>query len=83
MNIPIELVYDKEIDARGSFCPGPLMEMIRLVKSAQVGDVLAVISNDPGSQKDIPVWINKARQEYLGAELEPDGAVRFICRKVK
>ena len=72
-----------ESNARGSFCPGPLMEMIRLVKTSQVGDVLAVISNDPGSQKDIPVWINKARQEYLGAENEPDGAVRFICRKVR
>jgi len=59
------------------------MEMIRLVKTAQVGDVLAVISNDPGSQKDIPIWISKARQEYLGAESEPDGAVRFICRKVR
>jgi TusA-related sulfurtransferase len=72
----------KESDARGSFCPGPLMELIRLVRGAQVGDVLAVISSDAGSKKDIPAWIEKAKQEFLGME-EIEGATRFVCRKVK
>lgn len=72
----------KESDARGSFCPGPLMELIRLVRGAQVGDVLAVISSDEGSKKDIPAWIEKAKQEFLGME-EIEGATRFVCRKVK
>ncbi len=72
----------KESDARGSFCPGPLMELIRQVKAAQIGDVIAVISTDEGSKKDIPAWIEKAKQEFLG--MEPvEGATRFICRKIK
>lgn len=76
------ITITKEADARGSFCPGPLMELIRQVKMAQVGDVIAVISSDAGSKKDIPAWIAKAKQEFLGME-EIDGATRFICRKVK
>jgi TusA-related sulfurtransferase len=72
----------KESDMRGSYCPGPLMELIRLVKLAQVGEVVSVISNDLGSQKDIPVWVAKAGQEFLGAE-PIGGATRFICRKIK
>ena len=32
----------RTIDARGSFCPGPLMELIRGIREAAVGDVLAV-----------------------------------------
>lgn len=76
------VVISRESDARGSFCPGPLMEMIRQVKAAQVGDVIAVISGDEGSRKDIPAWIEKAKQEFLG--MEPvEGATRFIVRKVK
>ncbi|MGD9896901.1 MAG: sulfurtransferase TusA family protein [Candidatus Methylacidiphilaceae bacterium] len=71
----------KESDARGSFCPGPLMEMIRLVRSASVGDVVAVISGDEGSKKDIPAWINKARYELVGMEEVAPGATRIICRK--
>jgi len=71
----------KESDARGSFCPGPLMEMIRLVRSANVGDVVAVISGDEGSKKDIPAWINKARYELVGMEEAAPGGTRIICRK--
>jgi TusA-related sulfurtransferase len=58
---------DKTIDARGSFCPGPLLELIRGVKSVPVGGVVVVRSSDPGSNKDIPLWIEKAGHEYLGA----------------
>lgn len=71
----------KEIDARGSFCPGPLMELIRNVKTAQVGDVLAVLSGDPGSIKDIPAWVAKANQELVGLEDVDGSAKRFIVRK--
>lgn len=70
----------KEIDARGSFCPGPLMELIRGVKSAPVGSKVSVLSSDPGSSKDIPVWIGKARHEFVGAFPE-DGYTRFVLRK--
>ena len=77
-----QITITKEIDARGSFCPGPLMELIRNVRMAQVGDVIAVISGDEGSKKDIPAWVAKAGQEYLG--MEPAlGATRFIMKKVK
>jgi TusA-related sulfurtransferase len=71
---------DKEIDARGSFCPGPLMELIRGIKVLAVGGVLAVLSSDPGSAKDIPAWIAKAGHEFVGAFPE-QGYTRFVVRK--
>ena len=72
---------DKEIDARGSFCPGPLLELIRGVKSVPIGGVVAVLSSDPGSNKDIPLWIDKAKHEYLGAFPASDHT-RFMVRKL-
>lgn len=80
MAAPAELVVDKEIDARGSFCPGPLLELIRGVKSIQVGQTLAVLSSDPGSSKDIPAWIAKAGHELIGV-YPGDGYTRFVMRK--
>jgi TusA-related sulfurtransferase len=74
------ITITRESDARGSFCPGPLMELIRIVRDAKVGDVLAVISSDDGSKKDIPLWLAKAKHELLGTE-PVEGATRFICRK--
>jgi tRNA 2-thiouridine synthesizing protein A len=75
-----DIHIDKEIDARGSFCPGPLMELIRGMKALEVGQVLAVDSSDPGSAKDIPAWIQKAGHEYVGAFPE-QGYTRFVARK--
>jgi TusA-related sulfurtransferase len=80
MSTPSTFTVDKEIDARGSFCPGPLLELIRGVKSVPVEGVIAVLSSDPGSNKDIPLWIEKARHTYLGAFPE-NGYIRFVVRK--
>lgn len=58
----------RTIDARGSFCPGPLMELIRGIREATVGDVLAVYSSDKGSKTDIPKWIEKAGHRLVALE---------------
>ena len=55
----------RTIDARGSFCPGPLMELIRAIRDGQVGDVIAVRSTDKGSRLDIPKWIDKAGHRLI------------------
>ncbi len=71
----------REIDARGSYCPGPLMELIRGLKTAEEGEVIAVISTDPGSKKDIPIWVQKSGNELIVIEDLTGGATRFIVRK--
>ena len=69
----VDISIDKEIDARGSFCPGPLMELIRGMKALPVGGVLAVLSSDPGSAKDIPAWIQKAKHAMKQQAVDKDG----------
>lgn len=80
MSATENVTIDKEIDARGSFCPGPLLELIRGVKSVEVGQVIAVLSSDPGSSKDIPAWVQKANHEMIGIDEETDYN-RFVIRK--
>jgi tRNA 2-thiouridine synthesizing protein A len=53
------------VDARGSFCPGPLMELIRAIRESAPGQVIAVYSSDSGSKIDIPKWIEKAGHRLL------------------
>ena len=76
-----DVTIEKEIDGRGSFSPGPLMELIREMRGMSVGSVLAVLSSDPGSMHMIPPWIHKARHEFLGAFPE-QGCTRFVMRKI-
>ena len=72
----------RTIDARGSFCPGPLMELIRGIRESQVGDVLAVLSSDKGSKIDIPKWIEKAGHRLIVVEAL-DGHDRIIVEKAR
>ena len=58
----------RTVDARGSFCPGPLMELIRAIRESQVCDVIAVYSSDKGSKTDIPKWVEKAGHRLVELE---------------
>jgi TusA-related sulfurtransferase len=72
----------KVIDARGSFCPGPLMELIAGMKLAQVGEELELLSTDKGSANDVPEWIRKVGHELLDNR-EDAGVWHIAVRKVK
>ena len=70
------------VDARGSFCPGPLMELIRAIKESEVGDTIAVWSADKGSKIDIPKWIEKAGHTLVSVESQ-DGYDEIIVTKAR
>jgi tRNA 2-thiouridine synthesizing protein A len=70
------------VDARGSFCPGPLMELIGWMKMAQVGDELELLSTDKGSVSDVPEWVKKVGHEFLGAR-EESGVWHLTVKKAK
>jgi len=69
------------VDARGSACPGPLLEAKKGIGKVKVGETLEILSNDPGTKNDIPIWANKVGHEYLG-HLQSDGYDRlFVVRR--
>jgi tRNA 2-thiouridine synthesizing protein A len=61
------LVPDKQVDARGTACPGPLLEAKQAITSIPVGGVLELLSSDPSTNNDLPRWIKKVGHEYLGS----------------
>ncbi len=79
---PATPAVSRTIDARGSFCPGPLMELIRGIREAQVGDVIAVLSSDKGSKIDIPKWIEKAGHKLVAVE-SLEGYDRIVVEKAR
>ena len=70
------------VDARGSACPGPLLEAKKGIGKVKVGEVLEILSNDSATKNDIPVWANKVGHEPLG-HLEADGYDRIFVRRNK
>lgn len=76
------LKADKTVDARGTACPGPLLEAKRAMASVRVGGVLEVMSADPGTNEDIPLWARKVGHEHLGT-VEEAGYWRIFVKRGK
>ena len=70
------------VDARGSACPGPLLEAKKGIGKVRVGEVLEIFSSDSGTRNDIPAWAKKVGHEYLGL-LEADGYDKHYVRRNK
>ena len=72
----------KVVDARGTSCPGPLLETKKALSGVPVGGILETLSSDEGTKQDIPAWAKKTGQEYLGVVAEP-GYDRIFVRRLK
>lgn len=70
------------IDARGAFCPGPLMELIAAIKLAEIGDEIEVLSADKGSIDDIPAWVKKVGHTMVEI-VTHDGYSSLVVAKAK
>lgn len=73
---------DKVVDARGTACPGPLLEAKRGIADVAIGGIMEVVSSDEGTNKDIPRWCKKLHHDFLGI-LEDDGYWRLFLKKAK
>jgi tRNA 2-thiouridine synthesizing protein A len=69
------------IDARGSACPGPLLEAKKGMAGVPIGSVIEIWSTDPATKNDIGAWSAKVGHEFMGV-LEAEGYDRvFVTRR--
>lgn len=73
----------RTVDARGSFCPGPLMELIAAMKQIRIDDTIELLSTDTGSVADVPEWVRKVGHEMGATEQDADGTWHLHVRKRK
>ncbi len=74
------LNVNKTVDARGTSCPGPLLEAKKVIGTIASGEIMEVLSSDEGTKVDIPKWCNKQGHEYLGT-IEENGYFRIFLKK--
>jgi len=77
-----DLTPDKVVDARGTSCPGPLLEAKRSMPEVPVDGIMEVLSSDVGTNRDIPLWAKKIGHEYLGTR-EEAGYWRIFVKRGK
>ena len=70
----------QQLDARGLNCPLPILRTKKTLASLQSGQVLEVISTDPGSVKDLDSFCQQTGHEMLSSQ-ESNGEFIFQIRK--
>ena len=74
-----QFTADKTLDARGLSCPMPSVKTALTLEAMGQGQTLLVLTDDPVSRKDLPLWAESTGNILLG--LEEEGATIKIFLK--
>jgi len=72
----------KVIDSRGSFCPGPITDLFKAYRSAQLGDIIELLATDPAAKADVTAWAQKSGNQLLDV-VDEQGYMRLIVKITK
>ncbi len=72
---------DKEFDACGLNCPLPIIRAKKVLNTMNSGEVLKVISTDPGSVKDFEAFSRQTGNKLLESS-EDNGKFFYLLRKL-
>lgn len=71
---------DKELDARGLNCPLPILRAKKALAEIGAGQVLKILSTDPGSVKDFQAFAKQTGNELMSST-EAGGEYTFFMKK--
>jgi len=73
-----EMDPEETVDSRGAACPGPLMDLIGAIRSADSGAVIRLLSDNEQSHTDVPEWAEESGNELLTVEEHDDHAAFYV-----
>jgi tRNA 2-thiouridine synthesizing protein A len=73
--------FDKELDARGLNCPLPILRAKKALTEMTGGQVLRILSTDPGSVKDFEAFAKQTGNELLASAQNNKEYEFFMKRK--
>jgi len=56
------------IDALGKKCPIPIIMLADRIRDVQVGQLIAVLADDPAAKTDLPAWCALKSQDFVRME---------------
>jgi len=71
----------KEIDTRGLNCPLPILKAKKALADMSSGDLLKVISTDPGSVRDFQAFARQTGNELVEQATVADEFIHLLRRR--
>ena len=70
------------VDSRGTMCPGPITDLFKAYRNANIGDVIELWATDPAAKSDTEAWTKRSGNEIVAVIDEKD-YIRIQVRVVK
>jgi TusA-related sulfurtransferase len=77
----MSLTFDIELDTCGLNCPLPILKAKKSLTTMQSGQVLKVMSTDPGAQRDFEAFAKQTGNELLLQETDGDKFLIWMKRR--
>ncbi len=71
------------LDVRNLICPIPVLKSKKTLNKLKIGQVLEILTTDPGSKRDIPAWAHVTGQELIVSEERGPKEFRFLVKRMK
>ncbi len=75
---PVPLVT---IDALGRKCPIPIIMLAERIREVPIGQVIAVLADDPAARTDVPSWCAMKSHDFVAATDLSEGWALLIRRR--
>ncbi len=70
------------MDSRGTMCPGPITDLFRAYRNANIGDIIELLATDPAARSDTQAWAKRSGNQ-IQAIIDEKDHVRILIRVVK
>ena len=77
----MSVAFDIELDTCGLNCPLPILKAKKSLSAMRSGEVLKVLSTDPGALRDFQAFARQTGNELLAQETEGERVLIWIKRK--
>lgn len=71
---------DLEVDARGLYCPIPVLRLAKALRARPSGTVASLVATDPAAIEDVRAFCREGNHLLLGEQREGE-LLRFWIRK--
>ncbi len=75
------ILIQKELDTRGLNCPLPILKAKKALADMASGDVLRVVSTDPGSLRDFQAFAKQTGNDLIEQTTVADDFIHLLRRR--
>jgi tRNA 2-thiouridine synthesizing protein A len=77
-----DYIPTRTLDYKGLKCPMPIVKISQELPKIGVGDVVEVLTTDPGSLSDFPAWAKTTGNQVLESKQEA-GLIKIYVKRLK